>query len=87
MTIETIQKKKIGNNKFVGIVLAGDYFEDWYRAKKMPHSIQDSDYVVCKFYDYHDGQKSHIEGVTTVGILKNLDHAKLIYNKIKKGNI
>lgn len=80
---EIKKKKAIQSHKFYGIVLAKDWFKSWFEADIMPVILPDSDYIVCEWYDYHDGFKSNIEGASTIAICRNLEDAELIYN-IKK---
>lgn len=82
--INPIKKKKIEDCAFVGIVLAGDYFSEYYKENMMPISIQPGDFVVCLYSDFHDGLNSHIEGATMVAILKDMDDAELIFRLTDK---
>ncbi len=82
--INPIKKKKIGDCAFVGIVLAGDYFSEYYKENMMPSSIQPGDFIVCRFWDYHDGLKSHIESPIMVAALKDMDDAELIFRLTDK---
>jgi hypothetical protein len=63
----------------VAVVLAKHWFESYYTSNKMPLFIEKSDYVVCKWQDFNDGEKPNIEGKTTIAICKNRDHAELVY--------
>lgn len=57
------------------------YVKDWFEEIDLPYFIQKKDYVVGYFYDYHDGEKSNIEGLTTLAICKKIDDAKIIMYK------
>lgn len=81
--MKTILEKKINDVTYIGIALA----KDWYEGMKYDHPIRDDDFVVCQWSDYHDGQKSNIEGKITLGICHDLIHAKSIYNSINSMSI
>ncbi len=69
-TIKTVHKISFsGSLKSIAVVKA----IDWYPSTlKMPRPfILDEDYVVCCWHDYHDGEKSNIEGKTTIAICRD----------------
>jgi len=66
----------------VAIVKAKDWFKTLLNKTFL--DIRLDDYVVCKWSDFHDGEKSNIEGKTTIAICRELNDAILIYaSKIK----
>jgi hypothetical protein len=75
----SIKEKKIDDIQYVGIVYAKDWFE-YKNLSAFPYHILRDDFVVCKWLDFHDGQKSNIEGMTTIAICKELKDAELIFN-------
>ena len=74
---KTIIQKKINDVIVVAIVLA----KDWYKNSEYPLRIS-NDFVVCQWFDFHDGVKSNIEGKQTIAICRKLEHAELIYNSL-----
>lgn len=64
----------------IAIVFAKEWFKQFYAENKMPYFITENDYVVCKWHDYHDGEKSNIEGKQTIAICKNKHDAEIVYN-------
>lgn len=78
--METLKQKQISDTDFVGIILA----KDWFNGMKYEAPVYDGDFVVCRWIDLHDGEKSNIEGRQTIAICKKKKHAKLIFKKIKK---
>lgn len=75
----SIKEKKTGNVTYVGIVYARNWYgNDLYCV--MHSMIMPDDFVVAKWSDFHDGQKSNIEGMTTIAICKELEDAELIFN-------
>jgi hypothetical protein len=82
MNINSIQKKKINDVTYIGIVYAADWFGEG--MKHVRYSlILPLDYIVCGWSDFHDGEKSNVEGRTTIAICRELKDAKLIYNSRK----
>jgi hypothetical protein len=75
--IRTIKQKKINDVTIVAIVYAKDWFPTEYFYPVVP-----SDFVVCQWLDFHDGEKSNIEGKQTIAICRKLEHAELIYNSL-----
>jgi hypothetical protein len=80
MNINSIQQKKINDITYIGIV----YAAEWY-GKDIKHAryILPLDYIVCGWSDFHDGEKSNVEGRITIAICRELKDAKLIYNSKK----
>ena len=79
-------KKEVPNNnkeKVTSIVLAGEWFKNQFDCGKMPYNIQKTDHVVCSWSDFHDGEKSNIEGKQTIAICKNIDDAEAILQRHK----
>lgn len=76
--MKTIKKKNITDVTVIAIVLA----ENWFNTHDLYHShaIRLSDFVVCKWFDFHDGVKSHIEGKQTIAICREQEDAELIFN-------
>src|ERR1035437_753159 len=78
--INSIIEKKIDDTKYIGIILAKDWFPTVYFYPVVP-----SDFVIGQWHDYHDGEKSNIEGLETIAICREKEDAELIYNsKISK---
>jgi hypothetical protein len=75
MNINSIQQEKISDVKYIGIV----YAKDWFMGSKYGHPVRDDDFVVCQWSDFHDGIKSNIEGMTTLGIFHDNKDALLFY--------
>lgn len=75
ITLNTIKQMKISDVKYIGIMKAKDWFGNERLAFIFPN-----DYVVCEWCDYDDGVNSHIEGMTTIGIVKDLKDAEILYN-------
>ena len=59
-------------------VLAMVYAKYWFPANK-PYYIGDEDFVVCEWSDYHDGEKSNIEGMTTIAVCKSQMDAEAVF--------
>lgn len=75
MNINSIKQEKISDVTYIGIV----YAKDWFMSSKYGHPVRDDDYVVCQWSDFHDGEKSNIEGMTTLGIFHDNNDALLFY--------
>jgi hypothetical protein len=76
--IKTVIKKYLGDVNFVGIV----YAKDWFAVLLQPQIVRPDDFIVCRWSDFHDGQKSNYEGMETIAICRKLEHAELIYNSL-----
>lgn len=76
--IKSIVQKKTGKLSFIGIIKAGDWFGI---TEKFYNVLTPSDFVVGQWFDFHDGQSSHIEDRVTIAICKNIEDAELIYNE------
>jgi hypothetical protein len=79
--MNAIITKKISDDEVLAIVLAKDWFDIFFDEKKMPYFITEHDYVVCKWFDFHDGVNSHIEGKETIAICRNEEDAYILFNK------
>jgi hypothetical protein len=75
ITLNTIKQMKMSDVKYIGVIKAKDWFGNDGLAFIFP-----KDYVVCEWCDYDDGVNSHIEGMTTIGIFRELKDAEIIYN-------
>jgi hypothetical protein len=75
--LKVIKSKKLKDCEVIGILLAKDWFEDGLVPK---HHVMPDDHVVAQWMDFHDGTNSHIEGRTTIAILREKRDAFLIYN-------
>lgn len=73
-----VKKTNLSGNKWVGIV----YAIDWYNGY-LPVMTMAKDFVVGEWSDFHDGEKSHIEGKTTIAVCKNKEDAVLILESKK----
>lgn len=80
--------QKEHNGVVIAIVLAKDWFKQQYVEDKIPYFISENDYVVCKWCDFHDGEKSNIEGKQTIAICRNRIDADILkewnYNLLKQ---
>lgn len=65
----------------IAIVAAEHWFKEFYDEGKIPYFIREGDYVVCSWYDFHDSEKSNIEGKLTIAICRNFEDAKILYDK------
>ena len=74
--MKSIFETKINDTKRIGIVLA----KDWFEGMKYNHPVYDNDFVVCQWHDYHDGEKSNLEGLETIAICRKKEDAELICN-------
>lgn len=72
---------KNNNGVVIAIVLAKHWFKQFYNKDIMPYFITKDDYVVCRWHDLHDGEKSNIEGKETIAICRNREDADLLYNQ------
>jgi hypothetical protein len=79
VTIERFKTKKISSTRYVGIEPA----EVWFKGFEIKYPILNTDVVVCSWSDYHDEEKSHIEGKTTIAIFRSLNDAEIFFNSIK----
>jgi hypothetical protein len=77
--IKFIKNKYNSPTDVVAIVLAKDW---WDFVKAYFPAVTPTDFVVCIWSDFHDGEKSNIEGKQTVAICRKLEHAELIYNAL-----
>jgi hypothetical protein len=76
MNINSIKQEKINDVTYVGIVYAKDW---WNGIDGYKPVVQPFDFVVCQWSDFHDGEKSNIEGMTTLGIFHDNNDAQLFY--------
>jgi hypothetical protein len=76
--IHSLQQKS-RNGVVIAIVLAKEWFKQWYTERKMPYFIPEDSFVVCKWFDFHDGIKSNIEARQTIAICKNENDAEKVY--------
>lgn len=74
--MNTIFERKINDIKRIGIVLA----KDWFPVGYYGYPVVLTDFVVGRWYDYHDGIKSNLEGLQTIAICREKEDAILIYN-------
>jgi hypothetical protein len=85
--MNSIVEKKIDDTKRIGIVYAAEWFGDNLLQIKYP-LILPLDYVVCQWHDYHDGEKSNLEGLQTIAICREKEDAMFLYNsKISEKDI
>lgn len=71
-----IKHKELGNNLVIGIVLAKEWFK---QHKPLYFPAMPTDYVVCRWWDYHDGIKSNIDGKETIAICKKREDAEVVF--------
>lgn len=69
--------KSLSDVKRIGIVPA----KYWFDKVHSTQLIQPDDFIVAYWSDFHDGQKSNIEGKTTIAICRNLADAELIFKR------
>lgn len=76
-TIKTVCQKKFEHSlEVIAIVKA----KDWYIGIDLPKPlILEEDFIVCRWHDFHDGEKSNIEGRTTIAICRNYDDASTLW--------
>jgi hypothetical protein len=74
--LHPIMQKKVGDVNYIGIILA----KDWFPVIHYP--TLPSDFVFCRWADFHDGENSHIEGMKTIAICRYKEDAILLYNSI-----
>lgn len=56
--------------------------KDWYDKIVFERiTILPEDFIVCKWSDFHDGEKSNIEGKITIAICREMEDAELIWRK------
>ena len=78
--MKTIVEKKVTDIIVFAVVVA----KDWFSEHKITTLVYANDFVVCTWSNFHDGEKSNIEGKTTIAICRKLKDAMLIFNnKIK----
>lgn len=60
--------------------------KDWYEHHiNLHYPVLPDDFVVCRWFDYHDGLKSNIEGRETIAVCRKESDAKLVFkNNCKK---
>ena len=73
--MKTIVNKKVTDTQVIAVVVA----KEWFKEHKVTTVIRADDYVVCTWADFHDGQKSNIEGKITIAICRKLKDAMLIF--------
>ncbi len=64
-TTEKFKTKKISPIRYIGIKPAGVWFEGF----EIKYPVLNTDVVVCSWFDFHDGEKSNIEGKKTINII------------------
>lgn len=74
----TMMSAKNGTS-VTAIIPSSEWFKDQFKENKMPYFITKDDYVVGKWHDFHDGQKSNIEGRQTIAVCKNIQDAYKVY--------
>ncbi len=74
-----ISWQKPGTVSVYAIVKAIGWYDEI--TFKRTINILPDDLVVCKWSDFHDGEKSNIEGKTTIAICRQKDDAELIWRK------
>ena len=70
-----VSKEVKNTHLFVAVIQARDWYEPSQRNRS---PIMEDDFVVCTYYDFHDGFKSNIEGKTTIAICRDFDDAKTL---------
>lgn len=83
MNINSLQQKKIDDTIIVAIVYAKDWWHGDGAIAMLKPAVLPFDFVVCQWFDFHDGVKSNIEGMTTIAICREQSDAELIYNSRK----
>ena len=85
--MKTIEKKKLKNGiDFIAIVKVEDWWVESNLYGRIPvkYPLLSSDFVVCKWSDFHDGVNSHIEGKTTIAICREKADAIILFNHHSK---
>ena len=77
--METVEQIQISDVKYFGIIKAKDWFEGMFTVNGFINGIYKDYYVVVTWADYHDGQKSNIEGKMTIGIFRDYSDAEYFY--------
>ena len=78
--MKTILLKELSPTKRVGVIIA----ELWFKDFKLYYPVLPNDFVVGSWEDFHDGQKSNIEGLTTIAIFRSVIDAEIFLNTIKE---
>lgn len=81
VTIKLFNLKKISDTRFIGIIPA----DIWFKEVNFKYPVLPDDFVVASWSDYHDGEKSNIEGKTTIAIFRSIKNAELFFNSINHG--
>lgn len=81
LAIPTLVQKKITDVTVIAIVKATDWF-DYHRILHYP--VLPTDFIVCRWNDFHDGYKSNIEARETIAICRRESDAKLIFSSFKQ---
>ena len=71
---------RINDIEFIGIVRPENW---WGNVEKLAPAVIPTDYVVCKWHDFHDGVKNNIEAKQTLGIFRALPDA-MAFMKLKR---
>lgn len=74
--MKTLYQIPVSKNGFLAIVETSVLYE--YNAEMLKNLS--GKYAVIKFFNFNDGLKDNIEGITIVGILSNLDMAEIVFN-------
>lgn len=79
--MKTIRQIKIGNTlRYVAIVKAKDWFENFTHINSFINNIFKNYYVVVTWMDFHDGEKSNIEGKETIALCAKYEDAEKMYD-------
>jgi hypothetical protein len=70
-----IRQKTINDVSRIGIVMG----KEWYKDSALAFIYADF-FVVAKWSDFHDGIKSHCEGLETISACQYKEDAELIFN-------
>lgn len=73
--MKTIQQVNISNKEVLAIV-SGEELKPYSKDRFTNENF----FFVITFFNFNDGLKDNIEGITTVGILSDLNMAKIVFN-------
>ncbi len=80
-SLKYIKCKRLRNNKIIGVLYAKDWWD--YELIQSNNLVLNTDLVVAEWFDYHDGEKSNIEGKTTLAICHSMKEAYILLYAIE----
>jgi hypothetical protein len=73
-----IVERKIDSITTYAVVLASEWYGGIMQLAMGYRFVHPDDFVVCKWSDFHDGERSNIEGKVTIAICRELEDAMTI---------